>query len=123
MTAQLDQYAVGDALEDAVNEFRLSLLGGGHVSIGVHNITRDCFDQVSGDEQHFPAKEKACEFWSKSGFNWSSDDHDGRDRHAVRVSYFTNEAPVVVSMRAPQGFAADADPPYGDTRGPDEVHA
>lgn len=87
-------YQVGDALEDAVEEFRTILLGGGQVAIAVHRLSRDRFDLLPGEAQHFPEAPEHKEFWSKAGFDWHG------DRHAVYVKYFTNEKPVVVPLRA-----------------------
>jgi hypothetical protein len=82
-------YAVGDALPDALAELTPTLVGGGHVNITVHDLTRYDFDRISGDEQHFPADGERPEFWSRNGFEWRN------DRHVVYVRYFTNEPPVV----------------------------
>lgn len=94
----LAYYAIGDALADAVNEFRTALLNGGHVSIGVHDLSRDRFDLLPGEEKHHDSAATTEEFWSKNGFDWSSDNHDGKDRHRVYVAYFTKQPPVVVPI-------------------------
>lgn len=86
------------------------------IDLEIQGLSREEYDSFDGEDRHFPPnKDRSNPFWSK---RMELRPYDAGES-AIVLTLYTDLPPVVGPPLPPQGFAADADPPYGDDRGPE----